>query len=72
MSSWAGKHLHKPRSARITVTIGRLSQIRRSVPGSVNSARKNEGRAILYSSNPALTGLGRKSPITFAGYTRAR
>jgi hypothetical protein len=49
---------HKPRSACITVTIGRLSQILAALFQVLSTAaRKNEGRAILYSSNPALAGL---------------
>ena len=48
---------HKPRSACITVTIGRLSQILAALFQVLSTARKNEGRAVLYSSNPALAGL---------------
>ena len=48
---------HKPRSACITVTIGRLSQILAALFRVLSIARKNEGRAVLCSSNPALAGL---------------
>jgi hypothetical protein len=48
---------HKSRSACITVTIGRLSQILAALFQVLSIARKNEGRAVLYSSNPALAGL---------------
>jgi hypothetical protein len=48
---------YKPRSACITVTIGRLSQILAALFRVLSTARKNEGRAILYSSNPVLAGL---------------
>ena len=44
---------HKPRSACITVTIGRLSQILAALFRVLSTTRKNEGRAVLYSSNPA-------------------
>jgi hypothetical protein len=48
---------HKARSACITVTIGGLSQILAALFRVLSTARKNEGRAVLYSSNPALAGL---------------
>ncbi len=48
---------HKPRSACITATVTRLSQILAALFRVPLTARKNEGRAILYSSNPALAGL---------------
>ena len=44
-------------SAYITVTIGRLSQILAALFRVPSTARENEGRAVLYSSNPALAGL---------------
>jgi len=48
---------HKSRSACITVTVARLSQILAALLRSPSTARKNEDRAILYSSNPSLAGL---------------
>ena len=48
---------HKSRSACITVTVARLSQILAALFQVLSTARKNEGRAILYSSNPARAGL---------------
>ena len=48
---------HKPRSACIRFTIGRLSQILAALFRVLSTARKSEGRAVLYSSNPALAGL---------------
>jgi hypothetical protein len=48
---------YKPRSACIAVTIGRLSQILDALFRVLSIARKNEGRAVLYSSNPALASL---------------
>jgi hypothetical protein len=51
---------HKPRSACITVTIGRLSQILAALFRVPLTARENEGRAVLYSSDPALAGLKEK------------
>jgi hypothetical protein len=48
---------HKPRSACITVTVARLSQIPAALCGVPSTARENIGRAVLYSSDPALAGL---------------
>jgi hypothetical protein len=48
---------HKPRSACITVTIGRLSQILAALFRVPSTARENTDRAVLYSSDPALAGL---------------
>ena len=49
---------HKSRSVCITVTVAKLSQILAALFQVLSTAaRKNEGRAILYSSNPALAGL---------------
>ena len=49
---------HKSRSACITVTVARLSQILAALlrPPST-AAHENEGRVVLYSSDPALAGL---------------
>ena len=47
----------KPRSACITVTVARLSQILRSLFRVPSTAHENEGRAVVYSINPALAGL---------------
>jgi hypothetical protein len=47
---------NKPRSACITVTVTRLSQIPVALFQVPSTARENEGRAVLYSSNPALAG----------------
>jgi hypothetical protein len=46
---------HKLRSACITVT--GLSQIPAALFRAPSTARENEGRAVLYSSDPALAGL---------------
>jgi hypothetical protein len=46
---------HKPRSACITVA--RLSQIPAALFWVSSTARESEGRAVLYSSDPALAGL---------------
>jgi hypothetical protein len=51
---------HKPRSACITVTVARLSQILTALFRAPSTARESEGRAVLYSSNPALAGLKEK------------
>jgi hypothetical protein len=48
---------HKPRSACITVTVARLSQILAALFRVSSTARESEGRAVLYSSDPALAGL---------------
>ena len=48
---------HKPRSACITVTVTRLSQIPVALFQVPSIARENEGRAVLYSSDPPLAGL---------------
>jgi hypothetical protein len=48
---------HKPRSACITVMVTTLSQILAALFRVPSTARENEGRAVLYSSDPALTGL---------------
>lgn len=48
---------HKPRSACITVTLDRLSQILAALFRVPSTAREIEGRAVLYSSDPALAGL---------------
>jgi hypothetical protein len=48
---------HKPRSACITVTVTRLSQILVALFRVPSTARENEGRTVLYSSDPALAGL---------------
>jgi hypothetical protein len=55
---------HKPRSAPITVTVAKLSQtvaklsqILAALIRVPSTARENKGRAVLYSSNPALAGL---------------
>jgi hypothetical protein len=47
----------KPRSACITVTVARLSQIPAALFRVPSTARENEGRAVLYSSDPPLAGL---------------
>ena len=47
----------KPRSACITVTVARLSQIPAALFRVPSTARENEGRAVLHSSDPALAGL---------------
>ena len=51
---------HKPRSAFITATVARLSQIPAALLQSPSTARENEGRAVLHSSDPALMGLREK------------
>jgi hypothetical protein len=51
---------HKPRSARITVTVAKLSQILAALNRVPSTARENKGRAVLYSSDPALAGLKEK------------
>ena len=51
---------HKPRSACITVTVARLSQILAALFRAPSTAHENEGRAVLYSSDPALAGLKEK------------
>ena len=48
---------HKPRSACITVSVARLSQILAALFRVPSTPRENEGRAVLYSSDPALAGL---------------
>jgi hypothetical protein len=48
---------HKPRSAFITATVARLSQIPAALFRVPSTARENEGRAVLHSSDPALAGL---------------
>lgn len=48
---------HKPRSACITVTVTRLSQILAPQFRVPSTARENEGRVVLYSSDSALAGL---------------
>jgi hypothetical protein len=48
---------HKPRSACITVTVARLSQIQAALCGVPSTAREKEGRAVLHSGDPALAGL---------------
>ena len=48
---------HKSRSACITVTVARLSQIPAALFRVSSTARESEGRAVLYSSNPALADL---------------
>ena len=48
---------HKPRSACITVTVARLSLISAALCWVPSTARENEGRAVLYSSDPPLAGL---------------
>ena len=48
---------HKPRSACITVMVARLSQILAALIRVPSTARENEGRAVLYSSDPPLAGL---------------
>ena len=48
---------HKSRSACITVTVAKLSQILTALLRSPSTAREKEGRAVLYSSDPALAGL---------------
>ena len=48
---------HKSRSACITVTVAKLSQILVALLRSPSTERENEGRAVLYSSDPALAGL---------------
>ena len=48
---------HKIRSACIIVTVAMLSQILAALLRSLSTARENEGRAVLYSSDPALAGL---------------
>jgi len=47
---------HKSRSACITVTVARLSQILAALLRSPSTAREKEGRVVLYSSDPALAG----------------
>ena len=49
--------VHKSRSACITVTVAKLSQILVALLRSPSTARENEGRVVLYSSDPALAGL---------------
>jgi menaquinone-dependent protoporphyrinogen IX oxidase len=51
---------HKPRSAFITATVARLSQIPAALFRVPSTARENEGRAVLHSSDPALAGLKEK------------
>jgi hypothetical protein len=48
---------HKPRSAYITVTVARLSQILAALLRPPSTAREKEGLVVLYSSDPALAGL---------------
>lgn len=48
---------HTPRSASITVTVTRLSQILAALIRVPSAGCENEGRAVLYSSDPALAGL---------------
>ena len=48
---------HKSRSARITVTVARFSQVLAALLRSLSPAREREGRVVLYSSDPALAGL---------------
>ena len=49
---------HKSRSACITVTVTKLSQILVALLRSPSTAvHENEGRVVLYSSDPALAGL---------------
>ena len=48
---------HKARSACITVTVARLSQTLAALFRVPSTARENEGRVVLYSSDPALAGL---------------
>ena len=48
---------HKPRSAPITFTVANLSQILAALIRVPSTARENKGRAVLYSSDPALAGL---------------
>ena len=47
----------RPHSACITVTVSRLSQILAALFRVPSTAHENEGRAVLYSSDPALAGL---------------
>ena len=47
---------HKPRSACITVTVAKLSQILAALLRPPSTAREKEGRVVLYSSDPALAG----------------
>jgi hypothetical protein len=49
--------VHKSQSACITVTVAKLSQILVALLRSPLTARENEGRVVLYSSDPALAGL---------------
>jgi hypothetical protein len=49
--------VHKSRSTCITVTVAKLSQILVALLRSPSTARENEGRVVLYSSDPALAGL---------------
>jgi hypothetical protein len=48
---------HEPRSACITVTITRLSQIPAALFRGPSTARENEGRDVLFSSDPTVAGL---------------
>jgi hypothetical protein len=48
---------HKPRSACITVTVDRLSQILAALSRVPSTARESKGRVVLYLSDPALAGL---------------
>jgi len=48
---------HKPRSTCIIVTVARLSRIPAALFRVASTARENESRAVLYSSDPALAGL---------------
>ena len=48
---------HKPRSACITVTVARLSQILAALFQVPSTTRENVALVVLYSSDPALTGL---------------
>jgi hypothetical protein len=47
----------RPHSGHITVTVARFSQILAALFRVQLTAHENEGRAVLYSSDPALTGL---------------
>jgi hypothetical protein len=51
---------HKPRPACNTLTVAGLPQILAAPFRVPSTARENEGRAVLYSSGPALMGLREK------------
>ena len=52
--------IHKARSACITVTVAKFSQILAAPFRVPSTTRENEGRAVLYSRDPVLAGLKEK------------